>query len=85
MKGKAMVEQRRPPRGEMVTESLEDVMNQTVKTNQAAHVHPQPSANMAPRVRSGDLLRGHKRLVIEHGEASYTLLLTRNGKLILTK
>jgi hemin uptake protein HemP len=37
------------------------------------------------RIRSGDLLQGQRRLVIEHGQASYTLLLTRNGKLILTK
>jgi hemin uptake protein HemP len=37
------------------------------------------------RVRSEALLRGGRRLIIDHGGASYTLLLTRNGKLILTK
>lgn len=37
------------------------------------------------RVKSTDLLRGERRVIIGHGEASYTLLLTRNGKLILTK
>lgn len=38
-----------------------------------------------PRLRSADLLQGQRRIVIEHGNASYTLLLTRNDKLILTK
>ena len=38
-----------------------------------------------PRLRSTDLLQGQRRIVIEHGNASYTLLLTRNDKLILTK
>jgi len=37
------------------------------------------------RVQSGQLLQGSRRVVIEHGEASYTLLLTRNDKLILVK
>jgi hemin uptake protein HemP len=37
------------------------------------------------RVRSEALLRGGRRLIIDHAGASYTLLLTRNGKLILTK
>lgn len=37
------------------------------------------------RVRSSTLLRGKRRLIIEHEGASYVLLLTRNDKLILTK
>jgi hemin uptake protein HemP len=37
------------------------------------------------RVRSDALLRGGRRLIIDHAGASYTLFLTRNGKLILTK
>jgi hemin uptake protein HemP len=37
------------------------------------------------RVQSDQLLQGSRRVVIEHGEASYTLLLTRNDKLILVK
>ncbi len=37
------------------------------------------------RVVSTDLLRGKRRLIIEHGEKTYVLLLTRNGKLILNK
>lgn len=37
------------------------------------------------RLRSNQLLQGSRRVVIEHGDASYTLLLTRNDKLILVK
>jgi len=37
------------------------------------------------RVDSTQLLQGGRRVVIEHGDASYTLLLTRNDKLILVK
>ncbi|TVQ92636.1 MAG: hemin uptake protein HemP [Chromatiaceae bacterium] len=37
------------------------------------------------RMRSTELLQGARRVVIEHGDASYTLLLTRNDKLILVK
>jgi len=45
-----------------------------------ATAQPEP-----PRLRSSQLLRGGRRLVIEHGAARYTLLLTRNDKLILVK
>ena len=45
-----------------------------------------PSAQPAShRIRSHDILQGQRRVVIDHGEASYTLLLTRNDKLILVK
>lgn len=37
------------------------------------------------RLRSSELLRGERRIVIEHGDALYTLLHTRNDKLILIK
>ncbi len=37
------------------------------------------------RLHSEQLLQGSRRVIIEHGEASYTLLLTRNDKLILVK
>lgn len=37
------------------------------------------------RVASADLLRGKRKLIIEHGETTYVLVLTRNGKLILNK
>lgn len=37
------------------------------------------------RIASTELLRGKRKLIIEHGETTYVLLLTRNGKLILNK
>lgn len=37
------------------------------------------------RLSSAELLRGQRRILIDHGGACYTLLLTRNGKLILVK
>ena len=37
------------------------------------------------RIASTELLRGKRRTIIQHGEVSYTLVLTRNDKLILTK
>jgi hemin uptake protein HemP len=47
--------------------------------------NPLPEGAEPPRVRSEALLLGRRRLIIDHEGASYTLLLTRNGKLILTK
>lgn len=44
-----------------------------------------PVAGQERRVQSDQLLQGARRVVIEHGDASYTLLLTRNDKLILVK
>jgi hemin uptake protein HemP len=38
-----------------------------------------------PRVASSELLRGRRKLIIEHGDTAYVSLLTRNGKLILNK
>lgn len=37
------------------------------------------------RLSSDELLQGERRIVIEHGDARYTLLVTRNDKLILVK
>ena len=37
------------------------------------------------RVRSEDLFAGDKELAIEHGDETYRLRLTAQGKLILTK
>ncbi|MCF8004279.1 hemin uptake protein HemP [Lamprobacter modestohalophilus] len=56
-------------------------------------MHPQSSDKIATgassaqerRLHSEQLLQGSRRVVIEHGDASYTLLLTRNDKLILVK
>jgi hemin uptake protein HemP len=44
-----------------------------------------PHALEPRRIQSDALLGGRRRLIIDHEGSSYTLLLTRNGKLILTK
>lgn len=49
-----------------------------------------PAARQAPEgrpltVSSGEVLRGQQELHINHGDAIYTLRVTRQGKLILTK
>lgn len=38
-----------------------------------------------PRVRSDELLRGNREIVIEHRGEEYRLLRTRNDRLILNK
>ena len=38
-----------------------------------------------PRTTSAELLRGARRLLIEHDGETYTLHLTRQNKLLLTK
>lgn len=43
------------------------------------------SAGVANPLRSEDLLRGRREVIIEHGAEIYRLRLTRNGKLILQK
>lgn len=48
-----------------------------------AAVSAQPEA--PPRVVSDQLLRGHRTVEIEHGEQRYTLRVTKDNKLILTK
>ncbi|MCX7627337.1 MAG: hemin uptake protein HemP [Methylophilaceae bacterium] len=40
---------------------------------------------MSNRIRSHDILGGHREIVILHGDDEYRLRLTRQGKLILTK
>ncbi|MEY6433782.1 hemin uptake protein HemP [Thioalkalicoccus limnaeus] len=61
-------------------------MNQTMQPRSVGFSVPHAMSRPEPqRVRSDTLLQGGRRLIIEHGGASYTLLLTRNDKLILTK
>jgi hemin uptake protein HemP len=44
------------------------------------------TAQLPPRrLTSNELMQGERRIVIEHGDARYTLLVTRNDKLILVK
>lgn len=42
-------------------------------------------AAATPRVRSDELLRGNREVVIEHRGEEYRLLRTRNDRLILNK
>jgi hemin uptake protein HemP len=46
-----------------------------------------PDAPPPPEVSfsSSELLQGHREILIRHGEDTYRLRLTRNGKLILHK
>lgn len=46
---------------------------------------PTNSPSMQLRIRSEELLRGCRELVIEHHGAEYRLLRTRNDRLILNK
>jgi len=55
-------------------------LKQSVAINSAIHCQAD-----LPHVFSRDLLRGGRRLIIEHSGELYCLRLTRNEKLILTK
>lgn len=61
-------------------------MTQSAPPSQASQPAPQPSAVPAqPALDSSQLLGGRKQVAISHGGELYSLRLTRNGKLILTK
>jgi len=50
--------------------------------------HPEPppaAAEPVPRIDSSQLLRGGRTVEIDHAGQRYTLRLTRENKLILTK
>ena len=53
--------------------------------DQPAEGQPTVVAQTPRRIASTELLRGQRRTIIQHGKASYTLVLTRNDRLILTK
>lgn len=56
--------------------------SQLASTNSA----PAPASVPQPRkIQSEELLQGRVELLIAHGEETYRLRLTRNGKLILQK
>lgn len=46
---------------------------------------PSPQSEPAPRFESSQLLRGGRTVEIDHAGQRYTLRLTRENKLILTK
>jgi len=61
-------------------------MNQPASPPQAAPPATQsPAASTPPALDSSQLLGGRKQVAIIHGGELYSLRLTRNGKLILTK
>ena len=45
----------------------------------------EPQSEPAPVIRSEELLRGTREVLIQHAGELYRLRLTRNGKLILQK
>lgn len=44
-----------------------------------------PENSSPPRISTNALMKGGKRLVIEHNDEDYMLQITRSGRLILTK
>ncbi len=44
-----------------------------------------PSSPGKPRIQSSHLFQGEREIVIVHQTEEYSLRITRNGKLILTK
>ena len=44
-----------------------------------------PPATVSREITSADILQGAREVLIRHGEETYRLILTRNGKLILHK
>lgn len=51
----------------------------------SAPVQPSKTGNDPARLPSAELLRGNRRLIIEHQGEEYCLRVTRNERLILTK
>lgn len=44
-----------------------------------------PAADAVNRINTSELFRGQKTVEIDHGKERYTLRLTKDNKLILTK
>jgi hemin uptake protein HemP len=60
-------------------------MNQPATVPQQQARQPTPADAARPAIDSARLLDGHTQVTILHGSESYSLRLTKNGKLILTK
>ena len=60
-------------------------MNQPTAMPQQQASQPAPADGARPAIDSARLLDGHTQVTILHGNESYSLRLTKNGKLILTK
>jgi hemin uptake protein HemP len=50
-----------------------------------AGVTTSPAVGRKPRIESQRLFQGNSEIVIVHHDEEYSLRITRNGKLILTK
>lgn len=53
--------------------------------NSAQADKPYQTQSISPRVTTGALMQGGRRLVIQHNDDDYVLQITRSGRLILTK
>jgi hemin uptake protein HemP len=51
----------------------------------ASHASASTAAARKPRIASQRLFQGNSEIVIVHREEEYSLRITKNGKLILTK
>jgi hemin uptake protein HemP len=60
----------------------ESRMNLASQTSSAA---PSTTAARKPRIESQRLFQGNSEIVIVHHDEEYSLRITKNGKLILTK
>jgi hemin uptake protein HemP len=56
-----------------------------MKNNNAQPNRETPLHSVKIRIESSSLFRGGREVVIVHDEQEYSLRITRNGKLILTK
>lgn len=61
-------------------------MSQSETTQPATQpAPPVPASHQIPTVESSQILGGRTQIAINHGGELYSLRVTRNGKLILTK
>jgi len=63
--------------------NTEHDMNTAPQSAPAAHTPT--AADAAMRINTSQLFRGQKTVEIDHGEQRYTLRVTKDNKLILTK
>ena len=61
---------------------MHDDSTNSVPTHSLAAATPVPG--QPQRIRSEDIMRGAREIVIEHDGRQYQLRITQNGKLILT-
>ena len=61
----------------------ETIVNFASKTTAAPSTSVSPAKK--PRIESSHLFQGNSEIVIVHHDEEYSLRITRNGKLILTK